>query len=104
MKISGIFSALKKFHESDNPVAKGLRGFGAGVASAPAGADVKERLAYGGGGAIRGIRQQPKEDGETDPITEKVPHAAPPVAGEIGPSDEIAVMKRKLARAIGGMG
>lgn len=51
----GIGKAISKLQNSDNKMLKGVRDFGEGMADAPAGSSVGERLAGGGMGVGGGI-------------------------------------------------
>jgi len=62
-----IGRALEKLQTSDNKMLKGIRDFGEGMADAPAGSSVGERLAGGGIGLGAGVIK-PKIKPETKPV------------------------------------
>lgn len=90
-----IGKGIKKLHESDNPVLKGIRDFGEGMADAPDGSSVSERLAGGGVGVGGGIIKSQLREKELDPVSK--PKEMPKITPQGGPRPRIEVEDIDLA-------
>ena len=116
MGLGGFFKAIgrgvKKLHESDNPVLKGIRDFGDGMADAPEGSSVNERLASGGigvgGGIIKGkldpeakpgIHERKPAEQDKEPVIDRAP--PPPInPGDTPPIFQNDIEERRKRSAI----
>lgn len=84
-----IGKGIKKLHESDNPVLKGIRDFGEGMADAPDGSGVGERLANGGVGVGGGIIKNQLREKELEPVSK--PKVMPKMTPQGGPRPRVEV-------------